>query len=257
MARYGIISDIHGNRFALEAVLARLGELEIDEIICLGDVVGYGPHPAECVDCVVRYASHLIRGNHEEALLSPAVATGFNGAAREAINWTRTALGPLHLQAISRMRSTLQLNAGELSIQCIHDSPYPGPTDYVHDQRVAALAFRGVEAEICLIGHTHVPMVFVAHNTDPGAELTPLSIDAHIPSDGYEIPLGEGRRYICNPGSVGQPRDCDPRAALAVLDTDARTFMVSRVEYDIAAAQAATEAAGLPTVLADRLAIGA
>jgi diadenosine tetraphosphatase ApaH/serine/threonine PP2A family protein phosphatase len=140
---------------------------------------------------------------------------------------------------------------------CVHASPYPGPTDYVHDKQVAALAFRGVDRHLCLLGHTHVPMVFEAPDENPDSELTAPNINAYIPSDGSEIRLEPGRRYICNPGSIGQPRDCDPRAAFAVLDTEACTFTVFREEYDIAAAQAATQAAGLPTILADRLAIGA
>ena len=138
-------------------------------------------------------------------------------------------------------------------VMCVHDNPAPGPTEYVHDQQVATWAFRGVDCPICLIGHTHVPMLFEAPGTNPETELTVHDIVAHLPQDEIAIPIDAGFRYICNPGSVGQPRDCDPRASFAVLDLDDRTFTVHRCEYDIAGAQAASEGAGLPVVLADVL----
>ncbi len=256
MSRYAVISDIHGNLFAFQAVIARLAALQIDEVICLGDIVGYGPHPGECLDLVVKYCSYVVQGNHDEAVVDPDCADAFNGAAREAIYWTRDVLGPLHLNALNQLRTTQAIEPAG-SIVCIHDSPYPGPTNYVHDKQIAALAFRGVDANICLIGHTHVPLVFESLDSNPETVLTAPEIVAYIPSDGIGVKLDADRRYICNPGSVGQPRDCDPRSAFAVLDTDERTFTVHRVEYDIASAQAATQQAGLPTILADRLAIGA
>ncbi|HEX9814367.1 MAG TPA: metallophosphoesterase family protein, partial [Myxococcota bacterium] len=256
MSRYAILSDLHGNIFAMQAVLARLGELDVDALLCLGDIVGYGPHPGECIDLVVKYCSHIVLGNHDRAVVDPETADAFNGAAREAIYWTRDSLGPLHLSALNQLRPVEYVGEHN-SIQLVHDCPYPCPTDYVHDKNVAALAFRGVDAHICLIGHTHVPMVFEAPTREPESELTAVDLTAYLPSPKSEIALEPGRRYICNPGSVGQPRDCDPRASFAVLDTAARTFTVFREEYDIAAAQAATQQAGLPMVLADRLAIGA
>jgi diadenosine tetraphosphatase ApaH/serine/threonine PP2A family protein phosphatase len=230
--------------------------MQIDEVICLGDVVGYGPHPGECIDLAVRYCSQIVQGNHDEAVVDPDCAGDFNGAAREAIFWTRNVLGPLHLNALNQFRTQVRLGPGG-RVLCVHDTPYAGPTDYVHDKRVAAAAFRGVDGEICLLGHTHVPMVFEAPGADPDMEYTAGEINAFIPSHKTLIPLEKGRRYICNPGSVGQPRDCDPRASFAVLDMSSRTFTVYREEYDVAAAQAATQQAGLPTILADRLAIGA
>jgi len=256
MSRYAIISDIHGNLYAFQAVITRIAALEVEEVICLGDVVGYGPHPGECLDLVVKYCTHVVQGNHDEAVVDPDCADAFNGAAREAIYWTRDVLGPLHLNALNQMRSMERLGP-DGAIMCIHDSPYPGPTNYVHDKQIAAIAFRGVDTNICLLGHTHVPMVFEAAEQDPEVELTAPDLVAYIPSDGLEIKLSPDRRYICNPGSIGQPRDCDPRAAFAVLDMNERTFTVYREEYDIAAAQAAAQQTGLPTILADRLAIGA
>ena len=256
MSKLAIISDIHGNLHALQAVLSRLAEFEISELVCLGDIVGYGPFPHTCVDLTVRHCSIIVQGNHDQAVVDPVVAEEFNGAAREAIYWTRDVLGPLHLNALNKLPKVAYL-ADPAQVMCVHDSPMPGPTDYVHDKQVAAMAFRGVETEICLIGHTHVPMVFEAPSMNASDEYTAPEIVGYLPSDGHPIVLEGGRRYICNPGSVGQPRDCDPRASFAILDLENRTFTVHRQAYDIASAQMATQRAGLPFVLAERLALGA
>ncbi len=260
MSRYAVISDIHGNLHALQAVYARLGELEVDEVICLGDIVGYGPDPAECLDLVVKHCSIIVQGNHDQAAVDLHQASGFNGAAREAVYWTRDRLGPLHLNALNGLREVQRV--GE-SVLCIHDCPVPGPSDYVHDHQMAALAFQDESWRICLLGHTHVPMVFETLNPSAtsdgthGAWLSPTDITAFALQDGSPITLREDHRYICNPGSVGQPRDCDPRASFAVLDLVERSFTVHREEYDIDGAQLASHRAGLPAILADRLAIGA
>lgn len=257
MARIAVISDIHGNAHALEAVLARIETLNVDEIVCLGDIVGYGPNPGDCLEMVVRTCGVIIQGNHEEAAIDPSQAAMFNGAAKEAIVWTRRHMSSLHLAALRRLPRAASIND---AVMCVHDNPVPGPTDYIHDKEVAALAFRGVDVSVCLVGHTHVPMVFEAPTLDPDDTLTAPELIAYIPFNGNTIDLDADRRYLCNPGSVGQPRDCDPRASFAVLDVEADgrgTFQVFRQDYDIAAAQLASHKAGLPTILADRLALGA
>jgi predicted phosphodiesterase len=253
MSRYAIISDIHGNLHALESVLLEIETMGIAGILCLGDIVGYGPFPGRCIDLVVKCCATAVRGNHDDAVLNPEREAEFNGPAREAVAWTREVLGPLHMDALCRIRRT---ETPVDSVLCIHDSPADAPTDYVHDPYIAAQAFGAFEHSICLLGHTHVPMVFEA---PPGADDTRTAEDltVHIPQPGVPVSVADPCRYICNPGSVGQPRDADPRASFAVLDVDERTFTVHRREYNIAAAQAATLEAGLPTVLADRLAIGA
>ena len=254
MNRFAVISDIHGNLHALQAVLARIDRLNVDGILCLGDIVGYGPYPDRCIDLVTRCCTVTVRGNHDDAVINTKRELEFNGYARQAIIWTRGVLGPLHFAALNRLK---EIDHPHESVMCVHDSPTPGPTDYVHDTRIAAIAFAGVDRPICLIGHTHVPMVFEAPAVNGGASLTAGEIVAYGPRDRMSIPLDVSRRYICNPGSVGQPRDADPRASFAVLDLDRREFTVHREEYDIVAAQLATEKAGLPTILAQRLAIGA
>lgn len=254
MSRFAVISDIHGNLHALQAVLARMASLDVDELICLGDVVGYGPSPDACLDLVVKHCSITVRGNHDEAVVDLNCASQFNGAARQAIQWTRNVLGPLHIAALNRLPHVAHIGDRVL---CIHDCPVPGPTDYVHDKVMAAQAFRGVDRHVCLLGHTHVPMVFETDVTDPDEVVKPSDVIAHIPNSGDVFELSPDCRYICNPGSVGQPRDADPRASFAVLDLASNTFTVHREPYDIAAAQRATQQAGLPTILAERLAIGA
>jgi predicted phosphodiesterase len=258
MNRLAIISDIHGNLHALQSVLSRIAEFEVDQIVCLGDIVGYGPFPERCLDLVVRHCSIIVQGNHDQAVIDPYLADTFNGAAREAVYWTRDVLGPLHLNALNRLPKFAHI--GE-RVMCVHDSPAPGPTDYVHDKQVAAIAFCGVETNICLIGHTHVPMVFEAPSMNAQDQLTAPEVIAYLPNDPLPIELLPDRRYICNPGSVGQPRDCDPRASFAILELGESgkpsLFTVYRQAYDIAAAQMATQRAGLPFILAERLALGA
>jgi predicted phosphodiesterase len=253
MSRYAIISDIHGNLQALETVLYAIADLDVHEVVCLGDIVGYGPAPDACIDLVTRCCSITVRGNHDEAVIDPVIASEFNGAAQEAIHWTRRVLGPLHLNALTRLKQFEYI--GE-EIMCVHDCPAPAPTDYVHDKVIASMAFIGVDRPICLLGHTHVPIVFEAEAMN-GRILKAVDLIAHLPRDGEPIQLSPEKRFICNPGSVGQPRDADPRASFAVLDMDEWTFTVHRREYDIASVQRDTLRVGLPVILADRLAIGA
>lgn len=256
MDRFAVISDIHGNLHAMESVLSEIDRLGLTEVVCLGDIVGYGPFPHKCVDLAIRCCSIIVRGNHEEAVINPEREIEFNGPAREAIMWTRNVLGPLHLDALCRIPDTAHPNE---TVMCIHDSPADGPMDYVHDAYAALEAFPAFTEPICLVGHTHVPVVFDAPQLtgEAAAAMTPADIIVHRPVPGVPMQLCPHRRYICNPGSVGQPRDADARASFAVFDMNDRTFTVHRKAYDIDAAQLATRQAGLPTVLADRLAIGA
>lgn len=254
MGRIGVISDIHANAHAFRAVLAMLDTWAVDDIVCLGDVVGYGPAPGECIDLVFDHCRHTVMGNHDHAIIDPQAAADFNGNARSAIMWTKRELHTRHVDMISMLPRVAYV---ERDVMCVHDCPVPCPTDYVHDQRVAALAFRGIDTHICLLGHTHVPAVFEAPTDRVEDEYGPTDIAAYSLADGQGVRLKPGRRYICNPGAVGQPRDNDPRASFGILDLDEALFSVHRVEYDIDAAQQATHEAGLPPILAERLAIGA
>ncbi len=254
MTLYGIISDIHGNYHALMQVLERLGEMKVDRIICLGDIVGYGPAPAKCLDLVLSYCDEVVRGNHDEAALDPNLGKYFNHAALAALNWTRDQLGPFHLHALSHMKTRIRLGDALL---LVHDTPALHESAYVHEVDHAVEAFASLDEGICLHGHTHLPTIF----STPNGEATTESIFFQIPSEGNQVVLDPMQRHLCNPGSVGQPRDADPRASFALLEytsPDAEAlFTLHRTEYDIAAAQEATEKAGLPTILAERLSLGA
>lgn len=254
MSRYGIISDIHGNAHALKAVYEQLGKLNVDRIICLGDIVGYGPAPAQCLDLVLSYCDEVVRGNHDDAALDPSLGKYFNNAALAALNWTRDQLGPYHLHALSHMKTRIRLGDALL---LVHDTPALHERSYVHEVGHAVEAFRSLEEGICLHGHTHLPTVF----STPQGEATEDNIYFQIPTDGEAIVLDPLQRHLCNPGAVGQPRDQDPRASFGLLEYTApeaeAVFTVHRTEYDIAGAQEATHKAGLPTILAERLSVGA
>ena len=249
MSTYGIISDIHGNAHALRAVYERLGEFEVDRIICLGDIVGYGPSPTKCLDLVLSYCHEIVKGNHDEAVLDPDLGRYFNNAALLALNWTRDQLGPYHLHAISHMKTRIRLGD---SLLLVHDTPVLHATSYIHELPHAIEAFKGLDQGICLHGHTHLPTIFHA---SASGEYT-----MEIPLPNEPVILNPNDRYLCNPGSVGQPRDGDSRASFAVLEyssPDAEAvFTLHRTEYDIQGAQNETHAVGLPSILAERLAIG-
>ncbi len=249
MSRYGIISDIHGNVHALRAVYEKLGELNVDRIVCLGDIVGYGASPTKCLDLVLSYCHEVVRGNHDEAVLDPDLGKFFNNAALLALNWTREQLGAYHLHAISHMKTRVRLGD---SLLLVHDTPVLHESTYIHEIPHAVEAFEGLEQGICLHGHTHLPTVF---RSQPSGEIT-----LEIPTHEESITLSPEDRYLCNPGSVGQPRDSDSRASFAVLEytsPDSESiFTLYRTEYDIEGAKSATHSVGLPASLADRLELG-
>ena len=254
MSRFAVISDIHGNLHALHAVLSRIDRMGVDDIICLGDVVGYGPHPAACLDLILSRCGTLVRGNHDEAVLEHANLWTFNGHARAAILWTKRVLEPGQIRAIARLPQIAHVAGMAL---CVHDTPAPTATGYLYDARAAAAGFRGVDSAVCLVGHTHVPMAFETDSLIPEEPVDASDVRVEPLAEGSVVRLDPGCRYILNPGAVGQPRDSDPRASFAVLDLGRGTFSLHREAYDIAAAQEATCKAGLPTVLAERLAVGA
>lgn len=255
MAKVAVISDIHGNLPALEATLAAIGREGVSEILCLGDVVGYGADPGTCLERVWDACSVLVRGNHEEAILVPAAARSFNPVARFAIEWTRRVLDWDHLAMVKAMRNVFE---GGKRLTLVHDSPVPtAGGGYLHEARTAAVAFRGFDSRICIVGHTHVPVAFaIRGGTGPDA-VEPGEVETVELVEGHEWEWPRDGRAIVNPGSVGQPRDGDPRASFAILDLERGRFGLRRVEYDVARAQADLRRAGLPSPLVDRLAIGA
>ena len=240
--RYAVLSDIHGNLEALRAVLADAAD-HADDVLCLGDVVGYGADPGACVELVGARAQAVVAGNHEHAVIGALDMTWFNRYARAAAEWTRERLDA---DCAAYLRA-LPLTAGVEDATLVHASPrQPDEWAYLVSEDDGLAAFEAFATRLCFVGHSHVPAAWSLGSSGP--EYTRGDV---------EITLDAGRRYIVNVGSVGQPRDHDPRAAYAVWDLDARRVSLRRVAYDIAAARAKIAAARLPQFLSDRLAAGA
>lgn len=240
--RLAIITDIHGNLTALEAVLAEIGRTEAEEVWCLGDVVGYGAAPNECTATVERSCALKLVGNHDLAVTGEIDTDVFSAAAAAAVEWTRDVCSPPTMDLLRSWRPA----ETEREVAAYHASPRDPVWEYVLalDQALECLSEQ--ESRIALIGHSHVALYFSA---DGGAAGTPVAGRAE---DDQELDLSEGR-WLLNPGSVGQPRDGDPRAAWLELDTGSWRARYHRVEYNIDHAADAIRAAGLPGLLADRL----
>jgi diadenosine tetraphosphatase ApaH/serine/threonine PP2A family protein phosphatase len=245
LMRVLIISDIHANLVALEAVLAEASRAEYEAVWCLGDLVGYGPHPNECTERVRGLPGlKCLVGNHDKAVLGEIDLNAFNADARAALAWTRSQCTPRTLDYLASLPAQDRYEKFTLA----HGSPRQPVWEYVLDCSIAQACFEYFDTPYCLIGHTHVPVVF--REAAPGGECL------EAPPD-YEHPLALGeQRLILNPGSVGQPRDNNPRAAYAVLDTAGGVLEYRRVAYDVLATQSQIRAAELPERLATRLALG-
>jgi diadenosine tetraphosphatase ApaH/serine/threonine PP2A family protein phosphatase len=241
--RYGLISDIHANLEALEAVLAALQNEAVDQIICLGDVIGYGPNPNECVKLVQQHATICLIGNHDEASLGRVDLDLFNYMARQAIEWTT---GQLSEESKEFLR-TLPYTKSYGDFMIVHASPdEPRRWNYILNLEDAAHGFEAFSEPICFIGHSHTPWVI------------PLQPDGRMRVlHDYPLAIKDDCRYLINIGSVGQPRDRNPDAAYAILDTAPLRYILKRVPYEVAKTQKKIRTTGmLPAFLADRLATG-
>jgi diadenosine tetraphosphatase ApaH/serine/threonine PP2A family protein phosphatase len=219
-----VVSDIHSNLAALEAVLADAAPF--DTIWSLGDVVGYGPQPNECIERLQACGAVAVPGNHDWGVLGRLDLEQFNADARIANFWNRqrlTAASRCYLEELPEMRV-------EAGVTLVHGSPRYPIWEYLVHAHTARACLPYFDTPLCLAGHTHVPIIFRNRSGTAGCEIV-------SPDDGLPLPL-PGERYIVNPGSVGQPRDGDPRAAYLLLDTDSGVFVHRRVPYDIAATQA-------------------
>ena len=243
--RVGIITDVHGNLVALETVLADMGE--VDAIWCLGDIVGYGPWPNECIKLVRERASQIIAGNHDLATIgSPLVELDdFNADAAAMTKWTASQLSP-ESSAFLEDLAPIQ-DVGDVTLA--HGSPRRPVWEYLLSSAAAAESFEYFRGKLCLVGHTHIPSLFVSR------------IDGEVSADYMQADTtfesGE-LRCIANPGSVGQPRDHDPRAAYLVVDQNGggATLTWRRVPYYIPAVQAEMRKVGLPQFFIERLELG-
>jgi diadenosine tetraphosphatase ApaH/serine/threonine PP2A family protein phosphatase len=241
--RVAVISDIHGNAHALQAVLAAIDAERPDAVWCLGDTVGYGPQPNECCSLVREVAEVCLAGNHDLLALGAVVVEGdFNPDAGAAGRWTKDILDEPSRHFLEGLEPQARLERAEL----FHASARDPVWEYVLGGEAALATFELTDAPLVLVGHSHVPFAVSL----AGDELA----GAHAPG-GTEEDLSPGRR-LCNPGSVGQPRDGDPRAAWLLLDFAAGRASFRRVPYDVKATQAEIRAAGLPESLAGRLAHG-
>ena len=239
--RYAVLSDIHGNLEALNSVMEHLISERIDRYFCLGDVVGYGANPSECLNRLIEVEALIVAGNHDYACLGKLQISWFNDAARAAVTWTRNQLGFTELDSLRR----LPLTATEGAFTLVHGSlKYPQRFEYLHDAAQAIDSIRVCRTQICLVGHTHVPAIFSSDNN---------KVDY---LEGPKIRVDSERRYVINSGSVGQPRDGDPRASYAIYDDEEPTVEIKRVEYDVKKAQEKILRAGLPARLAYRLSEG-
>jgi diadenosine tetraphosphatase ApaH/serine/threonine PP2A family protein phosphatase len=240
--RYAILSDIHGNLEALRAVLADSRD-RADAVLCLGDTVGYGADPLACVDLVAESAEATVCGNHDHAVAGRLGLEWFNRYARAAAEWTRERLDDEHRAYLGALPLVREVAGATL----VHASPaQPEEWDYLVTAEDGFLVFGDFATRWCFVGHSHVPGAWSLGSAGP----------EHLPG-ADRVEAQRGRRYLVNVGSVGQPRDRDPRAAYAVWDAEAGSVEIRRVAYDHTATRRKIVDAGLPRFLADRLAAGA
>jgi predicted phosphodiesterase len=245
--RFLILSDLHANVDAFDAVLAAAPRTTWDRAVVLGDLVGYGAEPNAVIERVLALDPLLvIRGNHDKAACGLSDAADFNHIARTAAQWTGAALTPENRAYLER------LPPGPVTIddtlEICHGTPFD-EDHYVFDAADASRALDAASRPVCLFGHTHVPVIF-RRDASGDSFMTPTDEEER------QVTLEPGARYLINPGSVGQPRNGDPRAAFAVYDGDLGVLTLRRVHYPVEEAQKRIFAAGLPASLAHRLALG-
>ena len=245
--RYLVVSDIHANLEALDAVMAASGALGWDRALVLGDLVGYGADPNAVIDRVREMAPHaLIRGNHDKVGSGIETAEGFNAVARSAIHWTLDALTDANRAWLAALPAgPVQVDA---LIEICHGTPFDEDA-YVFDDLDALRALHAARRPLCLFGHTHVQVGYsIARNQ--------FAVETASDARPLDVALDGETRYLINPGSVGQPRDGDPRAGFALVDTETRRVTIHRIPYPVARAQARILEVGLPEILAERLGVG-
>ncbi|MGD9692767.1 MAG: metallophosphoesterase [Phycisphaerales bacterium] len=249
MARIALLSDVHGNLDALRSALEDVSRVGADVVVCLGDVVGYGPEPGECVDLVRESCDVVVRGNHDEAALSRKGLGRFNAGARASAEFAYARLSA----AQKRVMLSWGARAEVMGLWVTHASFGKHEMEYVTTNGSAARSFGGVDAGLMAVGHTHIPSAF----TCPEGEVREGEVRGYPLPSGPTIALPSDRRVLVNPGSVGQPRDGNPEASWMLLDTGMRTAQVRRVAYDVEGVREKIRAAGLPDGLGERLLVGA
>lgn len=243
--RYAVISDIHSNLEALAAFFEETKALDIGKTVCLGDVVGYNANPNECVELVRKNRILCVMGNHDSRAAGIESASDFNLLAAHAVVWTAEALTPENAEFLKNLPRSLHVDRKFLAIHGWvnnTDSYIMGPRDAERNFELMGSLEKTVN--LCFFGHTHVPLAYV--DAGRGVEI----------AAGGQVKIEKGASYLINPGSIGQPRDRDPRASFAVLDTKKSLVTFHRFEYDVHATAEKILAAGLPERLAERLKLG-
>ncbi len=238
--RYALIGDIHGNLESLEAILSSIAKEKVDQILCLGDIVGYGANPVECIKIIQERCTKIVAGNHDHAAIGLADIDFFNPFAKQAVLWTSEKLSEEEINFLA----SLKLVEREADFTLVHAAlDAPRSWGYILNTFDAAVNFEIQADALCFIGHSHVAVAYQKKQN-------------FVSGHRFINKVEEGSQYIINIGSVGQPRDGDHRACYVVYDTEFQTLRLKRVEYDVAGAQKKIIAAGLPEILADRLSIG-
>ncbi len=240
--RYGIFSDVHSNLEALEAVLGYYRNEAIDKYLCVGDIVGYGANPRECLDALRRIISVCVAGNHDWALTGKFSLAFFNPIAKAALISNAKELSKVEKDYLDNLELIFFNN----DLTLVHGTLNEAQNfNYLTSKGQALGTFRLMKSNICFVGHTHIPQVL---EFDAKAGVCQLAAD--------NLKIKKSKKYIVNVGSVGQPRDSDPRASFAIFDTDREEILIKRVAYDVKKAQEKILGAGLPDFLASRLSIG-
>ncbi|MEO8206395.1 MAG: metallophosphoesterase family protein [Chthoniobacterales bacterium] len=238
--RFAIFGDIHANYEALQAIMADSKKQACTHYVCMGDIVGYNADPVKCLEIVQQLGCPVVKGNHDEQASMLGEKEGFNALAEEAINWTRGQLTPEHKEWLRNLRLQRQVRDFTI-VHATLDTPHKW--GYVFNQLDAAANFSYQTTTLCFIGHTHVPKAYVREGS---VRTIPFGV----------LPIQAGKKYLINVGSVGQPRDGDPRSAYAIFDTDSNEVELRRIEYDMTTTQRKILEAGLPQKLAERLEVG-
>lgn len=242
--RYGVLGDIHSNLTALTAVLQSLEKDGIDRLISVGDVVGYGAAPQECIDLVREAGAVVVMGNHDAACIGRLDTVYFNAYARDAVFWTQKALRPQDKTWLDSLPLTQHLEHCSVAHGTLHR---PELFDYIQSPQDADPSLDVMPLPVCFVGHTHVPVTLMRLRDDP--HRTAYTTD-------QIVDVEDAHRALVNVGSVGQPRDEDPRTGYALYDSETGRVEIRRLEYDIDCEAARIRAAGLPEMLADRLYLG-
>jgi diadenosine tetraphosphatase ApaH/serine/threonine PP2A family protein phosphatase len=242
--KYGILGDIHGNLSALQAVIQRLQAEGVDHFVSVGDVVGYGAAPRECIALLRELGATVVMGNHDAACIDRLDMLYFNPYAQAAVHWTRGILDRGDREWLGSLPMVKHFEHGSVAHGTLFQ---PEEYDYIQSPRDADPSLDVMPLAVCFVGHTHVPVTLLRLREDPTR--TAYTVES-------EIDIEEAHRALVNVGSIGQPRDEDPRAAYALFDSAAQRVWIRRVEYDIDREAGRIRAAGLPQMLADRLYLG-